>query len=76
MTTKNVILTGLLWGFCQVVWADLNTDLQNAAEEGDITTIQTLIKQGADIETRYGNTSLFVTEHLIGLYEKLNKLGL
>jgi len=60
MKIKYILLLALLWGSCTVVWADMNSDLQNAAEEGDVATIQALIKQGADIEThdKKGNTPL------------------
>jgi len=75
---KKIIIRMLIYlMLCSVIWADLETELIQAAEDGDLLKVERLLKAGADINwssnDEYGETALMKAV-LFGYNEIFNLL--
>jgi hypothetical protein len=55
---KTIITSLMLVIFCSVAWADLGDELLQAAEDGDLSEVERLLEEGADVTITgdyYGN---------------------
>lgn len=71
---KKIILTLVLIFLCISLFADINDELMEAANAGDVEKVQRLIEQGADVNAKNENFRTALMYAAWGGYTEIAKL--